>query len=68
MERLRETRRAEEEAWFRQQQLLLEAEEERRKTLSLEDARLTNQRARSLSLSLFFPPFLLWYKTPFNFG
>ena len=71
MERLRETRRAEEEAWFRQQQLLLEAEEERRKTLSLEDTRLTNQRARShssfLSLSLF-PPFLLWLKTPFNFG
>ena len=49
LERLRETRRVEEEAWFRQQQLLLEAEEERRKTLSLEEARLTDQRARSLS-------------------
>ena len=47
MERLRETRRVEEEAWFRQQQLLLEAEEERRKTLAVEETRLTDQRARS---------------------
>lgn len=46
LERLRETRRAEEEAWFRQQQLLLEAEEQRRKTLSLEEERLTDQRTR----------------------
>ena len=47
LERLRETRRAEEEAWLRQQQLLLEAEEQRRKTLALEEDRLTDQRARS---------------------
>lgn len=52
LERLRERRRAEEEAWFRQQQLLLEAEEDRRKTLALEEARLSDQRARSDLLTM----------------
>lgn len=49
LERMTEQRKQEEEAWYRQQKLLMEAEDQRRKMLEVEEKKLTDQRARSLS-------------------